>query len=297
VRGSELHNQFLIPDYQSLIPSPAINHITLGPFNIYFYALFIMAGILFAAWFGNRRLKTRGIYNDFIWDFLIVVIPCGIIGARIYHVLSNYPLYFGPGTDPMEIFAIWNGGIAIYGSLIGGGIAAFVLCRVKKVSFLLMLDAFAPAIIMAQAIGRIGNYFNQELFGLPTDLPWGLIIDDSIATHTYCQPDVFCAAGQHYHPTFLYEMLWDLLGFIVLILVERKFREKLHLGQLFALYIMFYSFGRVWVEMIRINFSTYIFGLRINVWTAIFSLIAGGLLWIYFNRRKPFETEIIAQQQ
>jgi prolipoprotein diacylglyceryl transferase len=149
----------------------------------------------------------------------------------------------------------------------------------------LVLDAFAPALLLAQAIGRLGNYFNQELFGLPTDLPWGLIIDDKIAIRTYCQPEVFCVAGQHYHPTFLYEMIWNLLGVAFLLFLEHYFSDRLSRGQLFSLYLAYYGFGRIFIESIRINFSTYVLGLRINVWAAIFAVILGLLGFLYLRKR------------
>jgi prolipoprotein diacylglyceryl transferase len=162
----------------------------------------------------------------------------------------------------------------------------WVLTRFRKISFLQILDILAPPMILAQAIGRLGNYFNQELFGLPTDLPWGLTISDSIATRTFCEPNVYCSAGLHYHPTFLYEMLWNIAGFALLLFLERRLAERLRTGQLFCLYVIYYAIGRIWIEALRINYSTYFLGLRINIWGAIAAGLTAFLLFVYLNKRQ-----------
>jgi len=268
-------------------PSPAIKSISLGPINIAFYALCIVVGIICAYLVIRYRANQRDISLEFIDNLFFWVLISGIICARIFHVLTTWPDYFGPNKDWTEVFAIWHGGIAIYGGILGGLLAIFICCRVQKVSIRLTLDCVAPAVILAQGIGRLGNYFNQELFGLPTTLPWAVEIDEDIVARTYCYEDVFCETDiLTFHPVFLYEMIWNILGFFLLLYIDKKFHQKLQTGQLFTFYIMFYSFGRIFFEMIRINYSTYILGLRINVWSSICAFICGFLLFVYFQNTK-----------
>jgi len=259
------------------IPSPTIAYIDLGPFRIHFYALFILIGIAIAIWLGNSRLKARGGKPGAVLDIALWAVPFGIIGGRIFHVLTHWGFYFGEGKDLTKVFAIWEGGLAIYGALILGIVGAYIGARFAGIRFLSFADAIAPGVILAQAFGRLGNYFNQELFGLPTDLPWGL----EIGTPNEALP-VGLPEGTLFHPTFLYEIIWNLLGFALILLIEN--RLKLRWGQTFGLYLAVYSVGRFWIEGLRIDPSEAFLGIRTNQWSAAIGLIVGAAL-IYWSRR------------
>lgn len=283
----------------SSIPSPDVSSFELGPVRIHFYALFILLGIALAIWIGSRRFRQRGGQAGMILDIALWAVPFGIVGGRIFHVLTHWDFYFHPGADISKIFAIWEGGLAIFGALILGSLGAFIGARTAGIKFLAFADAIAPGVLVAQAIGRIGNYFNNELFGLPTTLPWGLEI--STANDAYPQG---LPAGVLFHPTFLYELIWNLIGFAVLIWLDRKF--KLRWGQMFAAYLITYSIGRAFIESIRIDPSEYFFGLRTNVWSAIFGIAVGIALFVWSRRknrgpetsvylvgREPHESDVI----
>jgi prolipoprotein diacylglyceryl transferase len=210
-------------------------------------------------------------------------VPFGIIGGRIFHVLTHWDFYFYPSADLSKVFAVWEGGLAIFGALLLGSVGAFIGARTAGIKFLAFADAIAPGVLVAQAIGRIGNYFNNELFGLPTTLPWGLEISTANPAYPAGLP-----AGVLFHPTFLYELIWNLMGFAVLIWLDRKF--KLRWGQMFAAYLITYSIGRAFIESIRIDPSEVFFGLRTNVWSAIFGIAIGVALFVW-SRRKHIEEE------
>ena len=237
------------------IPSPPVSSFQLGPLTIHYYALCIIAGIIAAVLLTNCRLTRRGAEPWVVIDISLIAVPLAIIGARIYHVLTHPGFYFGEGADIWAVFRIWEGGIAIYGALIGGAIGAWLGCRWTGIRFWTFADALAPGLLLAQAMGRFGNWFNQELFGLPTDLPWGLEIDSD---NPAFPPGL--APGTLFHPTFLYEVLWNALGVLVLLWVGHKFR--LQWGRLFGLYLIWYSAGRIVWESIRIDPSEIILGLR-----------------------------------
>jgi prolipoprotein diacylglyceryl transferase len=262
------------------IPSPEISGVQVGPFFIHFYALCIITGIIAAVLLTNHRLTKRGAEPWVVIDIVLIAIPLGIIGARIYHVVTHPTFYFGPGTNFWEIFAIWNGGIAIYGALIGGAIGAWLGCKWTGIRFWSFADALAPGLLLAQAFGRFGNWFNQELFGLPTDLPWGLEIDSDNPAFPPGLPE-----DTLFHPTFLYEVIWNVLGVLVLLYIGRRFH--LQWGRLFAVYLMWYSAGRIVWESIRIDPSEIFFGIRTNVWAAIFGVILGLVLFFVQKRRHP----------
>ncbi|GAA1988463.1 prolipoprotein diacylglyceryl transferase [Microbacterium pumilum] len=262
------------------IPSPSISYFDIGPLRIHIYALCIITGIIVATLMTNRRLTKRGAEPWVVIDIALLAVPLAIIGARIYHVVTHWDFYFGPGAVPWSALFIWEGGIAIYGSLIGGAIGAWLGCKWTGIRFWTFADALAPGLLLAQAIGRFGNWFNQELFGLPTDLPWGLEIDsDNPAFPPGLEP------GTLFHPTFLYEVIWNTLGVLVLLWAGRRFR--LQWGRVFALYLVWYSAGRIVWESIRIDQSEIIFGLRTNVWAAIFGVILGVVLFYVQKRRHP----------
>jgi prolipoprotein diacylglyceryl transferase len=251
-----------------------------GPVRIHFYALFILLGIALAIWIGSRRFKQRGGESGMILDITLWAVPFGIVGGRIFHVLTHWDFYFHPGADISKVFAIWEGGLAIFGALILGSLGAYIGARTAGIKFLAFADAIAPGVLVAQAIGRIGNYFNNELFGLPTTLPWGLEISTSNDAYPQGLP-----AGVLFHPTFLYELIWNLIGFAALIWLDRKL--KLRWGQMFAAYLITYSIGRAFIESIRIDPSEYYFGLRTNVWSAIFGIAVGIALFVWSRRRNP----------
>lgn len=268
----------MFPLLVASIPSPPVNSFQVGPLTIYYYALIIMAGIVIATLISNYRLTRRGAEPWIIIDILLLAVPLAIIGARIFHVVTHPGFYFGEGRDIWAIFRVWEGGIAIYGALIGGAIGAWLGCRWTGIRFWTFADVIAPGLLLAQALGRLGNWFNQELYGLPTDLPWGLEIEPDNAAFPPGLPE-----DTLFHPTFLYELIWNLIGVAVLLWAGRKFR--LQWGRLFGLYLVWYSAGRVVWESIRIDPSEVFFGLRTNVWSAIFGIIVGLVILIVQRRR------------
>lgn len=262
------------------IPSPDISSFQLGPFTIHFYALCILIGIIAAAVITNRRLTQRGAEPGIVIDLLLWAVPFGIVGARIFHVLTHWDDYFYPGADLLRTLYIWEGGIAIFGALIGGGIGAWIGCRVIGLRFSTFADALAPGLLVAQAFGRFGNWFNHELYGIPTDLPWGLEIESSNPAYPVGLP-----AGTLFHPTFLYEVIWNLLGAAVIVWLGHKL--TLQWGRQFALYLIWYGAGRVVWESIRIDPSEVFLGLRTNVWAALIAVILGIVIFFVQKSRHP----------
>lgn len=255
------------------IPSPPISGFQLGPVTIHFYALCIIAGILVAWALSARRWKARGGRPDQLEGVLVWAIPVGIVGARIYHVLTHLPDYFGPGRDSWTVFYIWQGGIGIYGAIAGGALAAWAACRHYGLRLTSVLDTVAPGIAIAQAMGRLGNYFNQELFGLPTDLPWALEIDPAHRPPGY-------EAFATFHPTFAYESLWNLAVAGVVLWAGRRF--PLGRGKTFWLYVALYLMGRIGTEALRIDPAETILGLRNHQFIAIvmFLVAVGVFSWL-----------------
>lgn len=260
------------------IPSPDVSYIDLGPFRVHFYALFILTGIILAVLLAEHRLKQRGAQGGVVLDIALWAVPFGIVGGRLFHVLTHLNDYVYPGADPLAILRVWEGGLAIYGALALGVVGGWLGARSSGIRFWSFADAVAPGILLAQAIGRWGNYFNNELFGTPTDLPWGLEIQSSNPAYPVGLPE-----GVLFHPTFIYESLWSLAGVAVLLLLDKKF--ELRWGKLFALYLVFYSVGRVWVEAIRIDPSEIIFGLRTNIWSAIIGIAVGITIYLVQKKR------------
>lgn len=258
------------------IPSPSVGVWYLGFFPLRAYALAIICGIFLAVWVLYRRYRARGGDVEVIPDLAFWGVIFGIIGARVYHVITDYQLYFGPGRDPWRVFFVWEGGLGIWGGVIAGSIAVWITARRRGLNIGPIADSLAPGLILAQAVGRIGNYFNQELFGKPTTLPWGLEIDLAHLPEGY-------APGTLFHPTFLYEMLWSICTAIVLVLLDKRF--KLAHGQVFALYVAGYALGRSWIEMIRIDSAHVIAGLRVNVWMSLIMMVGAIAVFIYLRRR------------
>lgn len=263
------------------IPSPAQSEWHLGPIPIRAYALWILAGVV-AAWFiVERRWTRRGAPAEVSLDVAVGAVLGGILGARIYHVVTLPEAYFGPGADPLQILRVWEGGLGIMGGFAGGALGAWAVLRLKGLHAAPFADALAPALPVAQAIGRLGNWFNQELYGRPTDLPWGLEIDPR---H---QPPGD-APGTLYHPTFLYEAAWNLTGAAVLVWIDRRWH--LTHGRLFCLYLIWYGAGRTFTEGLRID-ETVMYGpLRVNQVFSLATLLVGVLalvLTTLWARRDP----------
>ncbi|MDT0188672.1 prolipoprotein diacylglyceryl transferase [Rothia terrae] len=252
------------------IPSPSVSSFNIGPLTVHFYALCILTGIVICLLLGSKRWKSWGNDPDNVWDIAMWAIPFGLVGARMYHVFITDPeSYFGEGAHPIDALKIWEGGIGIMGAISLGALGAYIACRRYKVSFAQFADAVAPGILIAQGIGRWGNWFNQELFGKPTTLPWGL----EISPNSYNFPDQY-PAGTLFHPTFLYESIWNIVGALGIMWLAAKLQWKL--GQTFWAYVAYYSFGRLMIELfLRIDASQHLFGVRIHVLTSGALLLLG----------------------
>ena len=270
------------------IPSPSSSVWHIGPIPIRAYALCILTGVFVAVWWSDRRYRARGGEPEVVLDVAIVAVPAGIIGARIYHVLSSPEAYFGPNGDLALIPQVWLGGLGIWGGIAGGVLAGVLLLRHRGLRVAPLADAVAPALLVAQAIGRLGNWFNQELYGAPTTLPWGLQIDDA---HLPAGPSY--PPGTLFHPTFLYEALWNLAGAALLVWIGRRMlaRGGATGGRLLWVYLMVYTAGRVWIEMLRIDEAETILGLRLNVWTSIVIFLVGAI-GLAISSRRPLSGAI-----
>ena len=272
------------------IPSPDRGVWFLGPVPIRAYALCIIAGIIVAIWWGERRWVARGGTKGAITDIAVFAVPFGLIGGRIYHVITDPQLYFAAGRNPWDALKIWEGGLGIWGAIALGAVGAWIACRRKGIPLPAVADAIAPGIVTAQAIGRIGNYFNQELYGSPTDLPWGLELYARVDPQTgesgihvvtgVAQSDIPVAVV---HPTFLYELLWNLAVAGLVVWADRRF--KLGHGRAFALYVAGYTAGRFWIELMRADTANHILGLRVNTWTSML-VFAGAVVFIVLARNR-----------
>jgi prolipoprotein diacylglyceryl transferase len=262
--------------FPTSIPTPSSSVVELGPVTIHAYALCIIAGVAIAIWLGNRRfVKAFPQGSGIVSDVAVIAVPAGVIGGRIYHVISSPDQYFGEGGKPLDALKIWQGGLGIWGAISLGAVGALLayrqLARTRELpQFRYFLDALAPGILFAQAIGRWGNWFNGELYGRPTDLPWALEIPRNLRAVEYRDFETF-------HPTFLYESLWCLLLGLLLI----KFSPRLLGGQIFSLYILGYCAGRLVFEALRIDEASLIFGVRINIFV---SIAVGALAALAFQR-------------
>jgi prolipoprotein diacylglyceryl transferase len=247
----------------------------LGPVPIRAYALCILAGIVVAIWIGNRRWIARGGAPGVVGDIAVWAVPFGIVGARLYHVATDWETYFGPGADPVNALKIWQGGLGVWGAIAMGVLGGWIGAKRRGIPLPPLADALAPGIVLAQAIGRFGNWFNQELFGRPTDLPWGLEIDPPFRPEQYAEVETF-------HPTFLYEALWCVVVAVILVWADRRFRMG-H-GRVFALYVALYTLGRSYIETLRIDPAREVLGLRVNVWTSVV-LFVGAVVYIVVSAR------------
>ncbi|MFG2086057.1 MULTISPECIES: prolipoprotein diacylglyceryl transferase [unclassified Spirillospora] len=267
------------------IPSPSQGIWHIGPVPIRAYAIMIILGIVAAVWLGERRWAAKGGTPGVIIDVAVWAVPFGLVGGRIYHVITDYQRYFGEDGDPVRALEIWKGGLGIWGSVAFGAVGALIACRRRGISVLALADAVAPGIALAQAIGRWGNYWNQELYGRPLDAFWALEIDEDHRPTLEGGPslDPQYADIATYHPTFLYESLWCVGVAILVIWADRRF--KLTHGRAFALYVAAYTLGRAWIEALRIDDAHHILGLRLNDWTSIL-LFLGAVAYLYRMRHR-----------
>lgn len=269
---------------RSSIPTPTLSQIAIGPLTFHFYALCIIAGIAIAIWLGDKRLRSYGNsagldLTGVVSEVAVIAVPAGIIGGRLYHVVTTPELYFGSGGDLLSILKIWQGGLGIWGAIALGVLGALLSYRrIAKQrtlpSFRRFLDALAPGILLAQAIGRFGNWFNAELFGRPLDSWWALEIPYKFRPMGYGLFETF-------HPTFLYEAIWT----TTLALLLLKFGSRSREGSTFYIYIAGYSLARFFIEAVRIDSAHDFFGLRLNQWTSILIFILG-LVLFYRNQGK-----------
>jgi len=254
------------------IPSPSDGVIDIG-ISLHVYGVLLAIGVIVASIIAERRWKRWGHDPREFQSVLVLMVICGLIGARLYHVITDYQLFEG---DWLRVFEVWEGGLSIWGVVLGGMIGLIVMCRIKGHDSLGLMDAIVPGLAIAQAIGRWGNWFNQELFGEPTDLPWGLEIDPENRPAGFDKKPTF-------HPTFLYESLYVLVLIAMLVRIER--RVQLKRGQLSALYVMGYTFGRFFLEHLRIDDANLILGFRVNAWVSVVAFLAGlgWFLWLGRN--------------
>lgn len=267
------------------IPSPTISAIQVGPLTIHFYALAILTGIVLATWLTDRRLTSRGGDAGKTLDVILWAVPFGIVGGRLYHVITDNQLYFGPGRNPWNALRIWDGGLGIWGAVALGIVGAWIVCRRHNVPLPAFLDAAAPGLLLAQGIGRWGNWFNNELYGGPTDLPWKLQIHemDLAQGRAVLDADGTPVVLGYFHPTFLYESLWCLAAGLVLLAIDRRFKPGA--GSVFALYVTLYTAGRFGFELMRSDYANTILGLRVNTWVSGLLFLAGLAVFLMLRRR------------
>lgn len=267
------------------IPSPSFNTLTIGPLTLRLYGLCIALGVIAAVVISSKRWEARGGNPDDIGTIALWAVPAGVIGARLYHVATDWKTYQGQWAEALNIT---NGGLGIPGGVAAGVIVGIIVVKRKHLPVRPLLDVVAPAIPVAQAIGRLGNWFNQELYGRPTSLPWGLEIDPEHRVPGY-------EAVSTFHPTFLYEALWNLGVAGLLIWIDKK--RWLRPGELFLLYAFGYSIGRLWVEEMRIDPASLIWGVRVNIWMSLIVGLMCAALFIW-NRRPgapaPTEADYLA---
>jgi prolipoprotein diacylglyceryl transferase len=272
------------------IPSPAQGVWYLGPVPIRGYALCIIVGIIVAIWIGERRWLARGGRVNEVSDIALWAVPFGLLGGRLYHLATDWKPYFGADGNPWAALYVWRGGLGIWGAISLGALGAVIAARRRGIRLLPMLDALAPGVLVAQAIGRWGNWFNQELFGRPTDLPWALEIDPAHRPAGY-------ADSATYHPTFLYESVWNLAAFAFVVWADRRFR--LGHGRVLALYVMAYTAGRGWIEALRIDpvQMNNVLGVRLNVWTSIVLFVAASAYFVWSRRTHPGREQSLYRDQ
>jgi prolipoprotein diacylglyceryl transferase len=263
------------------IPSPSRGVVHLGPIPLRGYAFCIILGVFAAVWLGNRRWLARGGKANTVADIAVWAVPFGLVGGRLYHVITDYELYFTDGNDWVNAFKVWDGGLGIWGAIALGALGAWIGCRRRGIALPAFADAIAPGIAVAQALGRWGNWFNQELYGRPTHVPWGLKITSTAGDRI---PGV-------YQPTFLYECLWCIGVAFLVIWADRRFR--LGHGRAFALYVAAYCVGRFWIEHLRVDYAHHILGLRLNDWTALIVFLAAVGSLVLSSRLRPGRETVV----
>ncbi|SEQ42386.1 prolipoprotein diacylglyceryl transferase [Streptomyces sp. yr375] len=263
------------------IPSPSHGVLYLGPVPLRGYAFCIIIGVFVGVWLGNRRWVARGGRAGTVADIAVWAVPFGLVGGRLYHVITDYELYFSEGRDWVDAFKVWQGGLGIWGAIALGAVGAWIGCRRRGIALPAYADAIAPGIALAQAIGRWGNWFNQELYGRETDVPWALHITSSVDGRV----------PGYYHPTFLYESLWCIGVALLVMWADRRF--KLGHGRAFALYVAAYCAGRAWIENMRVDDAHHILGLRLNVWTALIVFVLAVTYIVISAIKRPGREEIV----
>jgi phosphatidylglycerol:prolipoprotein diacylglycerol transferase len=273
------------------IPLPFLNQ----SFHIYFYGILIMLGVVAAAFLGQAEAKRRGINPDYIWDALFWVVLAGIVGARLWHIFTPQadmlvpdpstgrlvnPYFAGGVPRVLDMINIRQGGLGIPGAIIGGALALWFYCRKKKISFLTLVDIVIPGVALAQAIGRWGNFFNQELYGLPTTLPWGIRISTAHRIDVYTDMGTYPEATTLFHPLFLYESIWNLINMALLLWISRRFEKWLKPGDLFYIYMTMYSVGRFSLDYLRVGSISFN-----HIFIAVVALAGGGLLFLNHRLR------------
>jgi prolipoprotein diacylglyceryl transferase len=260
------------------IPSPSDGVVDIG-IPLHIYGVLLAIGVIVASMIAERRWKRWGHDPHDFQNIVVIVVICGVIGARLYHVATDYEKFEG---DWLRVLEIWRGGLSIWGVVIGGMLGVIVMCRIKRYDTFGLMDAIVPGLLVAQAVGRFGNWFNQELFGEPTTLPWGLEIDPANRPPGFERSETF-------HPTFLYESLYCLALLAVLLRVERRVRLKR--GQLGALYVMGYTAGRFWLEHLRIDDAKVVLGFRVNAWVSLAAFAAGGVWFWWLGRHSSVDEQ------
>ncbi|GIE84968.1 prolipoprotein diacylglyceryl transferase [Actinoplanes regularis] len=279
----------------ALIPSPTTSVWHLGPFPIRAYALCIIVGMVVATLLMEQRLRHRGVAPWVSLDMVVWAVPFGIIGARVYHLITSPQDYFGSGGDPIRALYIWEGGLGIWGAVAGGALGAWIAARQIGLPLSVFADSLAPALPVAQAIGRFGNWFNNELYGKATTLPWGLQIhtmDSADPGHAATVDGEPLTLPDLFHPTFLYEAIWDLGVAGLVWLLDRKF--KFGRGRAFALYVMAYTVGRCWIEMLRTDTASHFFGVRLNVFTSIVVFLGAAIYFVVMRGPRAYVVPVDA---
>ncbi|GES34348.1 prolipoprotein diacylglyceryl transferase [Streptomyces angustmyceticus] len=266
----------------AFIPSPSVGVVHLGPIPLRGYAFCIIIGVFVGVWLGNKRWVQRGGRSGTVADIAVWAVPFGLVGGRLYHVITTYEPYFGPNGHPIDAFKVWEGGLGIWGAVALGAVGAWIGCRRRGIPLPAYADALAPGLAIGQAIGRWGNWFNQELYGKPTDVPWALKISSDPAIGRI---------GGTYHPTFLYECLWCLGVAALVIWADKRFR--LGHGRAFALYVAAYCAGRAWIEYMRVDEAHHILGLRLNVWTALIVFVLAVGYFVVSAKKAPGREAVV----
>ncbi|UKY49581.1 prolipoprotein diacylglyceryl transferase [Streptomyces inhibens] len=266
----------------AFIPSPSVGVVHLGPIPLRGYAFCIIIGVFVGVWLGNKRWIQRGGRSGTVADIAVWAVPFGLVGGRLYHVITTYEPYFGENGHPLDAFKVWEGGLGIWGAVALGAVGAWIGCRRRGIPMPAYADALAPGLALGQAIGRWGNWFNQELYGKPTDVPWALKISSDPAIGRI---------GGTYHPTFLYECLWCIGVAALVIWADKRFR--LGHGRAFALYVAAYCAGRAWIEYMRVDEAHHILGLRLNVWTALIVGLLAVAYLVISAKKAPGREEVV----